>query len=71
MGKDILVNRVPPTGARVELIKPLHGYEAGAGGVVASNRLDGSQRILVRFDKTGHSVPVEPEALRLAATHGR
>jgi hypothetical protein len=54
---------VPPTGSRVKLLKPLYGYEAGACGIVASDHVDKSGAILVRFDATGHSVPVNPRVL--------
>jgi hypothetical protein len=49
----------------VQLTEPRYGYETGARGVVASNRLDSFHRVLVRFEGTGHSIRVEIAALRL------
>jgi len=57
------VVQVPATGSPVKLLQPLYGYEAGARGIVASHHVDKSGAILVRFDATGHSVPVDPAAL--------
>jgi hypothetical protein len=47
----------------VRLRKPRYGYDVTARATVVANHPDSSDRILVRFDGTGHSVPVEVSAL--------
>jgi hypothetical protein len=53
-----------PPDATVELVEPAYGYAAGARGVVVRSRARQGD-ILVRFDDTGHTVPVGRAEVRI------
>lgn len=52
-----------PSGTEVILLEATFGYEPGAVGVVVRSN---PETILVRFERTGHTVPVARDLLRVA-----
>lgn len=56
-----------PAGTEVALTERTYGYEAGTKGIVVRSN---PETVLVRFDPTGHTVPVARDLLASPVRQG-